>query len=106
HPQGGGARPVPPKNSRLRFTNPVDIAFLPPMLDMMDVLVDELRAARGASAAHAASGAGAGEGARAAVDGVTARAMMGRSHAPQHRFQSFWYGGPLSPYELFCLRSF
>src|SRR5262245_5748371 len=37
---------------------------------------------------------------------VTARAMMSRSHAPQHRFQSFWYGGPLSPYELFCLRSF
>jgi hypothetical protein len=72
----------------------------------MDVLVDELRAARGASAAHAASDAEAVEGALAAVDRVTARAMMSRSHAPQHRFQSFWYGGPLSPYELFCLRSF
>ena len=24
----------------------------------------------------------------------------------QHRFQSFWHGGALSPYELFCLKSF
>jgi hypothetical protein len=72
----------------------------------MDVLVDELRAARGASAAHSASEAEAVEGALAAVTRVTARAMMSRSHAPQHRFQSFWYGGPLSPYEQFCLRSF
>jgi Glycosyl transferase family 2 len=98
--------PLTPTYDRLRFTNPVDIAFLPPMLDMMDVLVDELRGARGASAAHAASDAEAVEGALAAVDRVSARAMMSRSHAPQHRFQSFWYGGPLSPYELFCLRSF
>src|SRR5262245_33272183 len=36
------------------------------------------------------------------VDRVPARAMMRRGHASQ----SFWYGGPLSPYELFCLRSF
>ena len=31
---------------------------------------------------------------------------MNSSSLTQHRFQSFWYGGPLSPYELFCLKSF
>src|SRR5262245_45348539 len=73
---------------------------------MMDVLLDELRAARGAARAPPASDDEAVEGALAAVTRGTARAMMRRSHASQHRFQSFWHGGPLSPYELFCLRSF
>ena len=98
--------PVTPTYDRLQFTNPVDIAFLPPMLDMMDALVDELRVARVGSAAHATLDAEAVERALAAVDRVPARAMMRGSHASQHRFQSFWYGGPLSPYERFCLRSF
>jgi hypothetical protein len=31
---------------RLRFTDFIDVAVLPPILDMMDVLLDELRAAR------------------------------------------------------------
>ena len=31
--------------------------------------------------------------------------MNGSSPAP-HRFQSFWHGRALSPYELFCLKSF
>jgi len=31
--------------------------------------------------------------------------LAGRS-AVRHLFQSFWHGGPLSPYESFCLRSF
>jgi hypothetical protein len=31
--------PVTPTYDRVRFTDPVDIAFLPPMLDMMDVPV-------------------------------------------------------------------
>lgn len=26
--------------------------------------------------------------------------------APKHRFQSFWAGDALTPYELFCLKSF
>jgi hypothetical protein len=98
--------PVVPAYDRLRYQDLVSVAFLPPMLDMMDVLVDELRATRAASAAPSASDAGATEGAGATVDGVTARAMMSRSCSPRHRFQTFWHGGPLSPYELTCLRSF
>lgn len=31
---------------------------------------------------------------------------MSGSGPAQHLFQSFWYGGALSPYELFCLKSF
>jgi hypothetical protein len=32
---------------------------------------------------------------------------MSSSPAPvRHKFQSFWHGGPLSPYECVCLRSF
>lgn len=31
--------------------------------------------------------------------------MTERRHGP-HRFQSFWYGGPLSPFECLCLKSF
>ena len=98
--------PVTPTYDRLRFTSLVDIRFLPPMLDMMDALVDELRATRAKSAAYSPVDAEATEPAHATVDRVTARAMMSRSRSPQHRFQSFWYGGPLSPYEMFCLRSF
>jgi Alpha 1,4-glycosyltransferase conserved region len=33
----------------------------------------------------------------------TGATMMGRV---EHRFQSFWHGGALSPYERFCLKSF
>ncbi|MGA7487991.1 MAG: glycosyltransferase family 2 protein [Xanthobacteraceae bacterium] len=97
-------QPVTPAYDRLRYTNSAGIALLPPILDMMEFLLDELRATRAASAALSASETEAADG--AAVDRVTARAMMGRCSSPRHRFQSFWHGGPLSPYELFCLRSF
>lgn len=40
--------PVNPAYDRLRFTNLIDIAVLPPILDMMDVVVGELRKARAA----------------------------------------------------------
>jgi hypothetical protein len=98
--------PVVPAYDRLRYQHLTTIAFLPPILDMMDVLVDELRATRAASVVRSDCDAGAAEGASATPERVTARAMMGRSRSPRHRFQSFWHGGPLSPYELFCLRSF
>jgi hypothetical protein len=31
---------------------------------------------------------------------------MEGSRVVRHRFQSFWHGKALSPYELFCLQSF
>ncbi|HEY7665054.1 MAG TPA: glycosyltransferase family 2 protein [Xanthobacteraceae bacterium] len=98
--------PLTPAYERLRFTHLVDIAFLPPMLDMMDFLVDELHAMRRASAAQSGCDAQAAVAAGPPVDRVTARAMLSRRSSPQHRFQTFWHGGPLSPYEHFCLRSF
>jgi glycosyl transferase family 2/alpha 1,4-glycosyltransferase len=99
--------PVTPTYDRLRFTNLIDVTCLPPILDMTDFLIDELRGARTVSAAPSASRAEAVEAAPCvSVERVTARAMMGRSRSPRHRFQTFWHGGPLSPYELFCLRSF
>jgi hypothetical protein len=94
--------PVRPTYDRLRYMHLANIAFLPPMLDMMDVLVDEIRAARRAQAPADAEAVENAVG----VDRVTARAMMAKSRSPQHRFQSFWHGGPLSPYEQFCLKSF
>jgi hypothetical protein len=32
--------------------------------------------------------------------------LAGEPATPTHRFQSFWAGGPLTPYEWFCLKSF
>lgn len=100
------SEPMAPAYDRLRYPSLINITFLPPILDMMDFLVDELRATRAAAAVQSASEAGATEGASATPERVTARAMMSRSRSPRHRFQSFWHGGPLSPYERFCLRSF
>src|SRR4051812_36827526 len=44
--------PVTPTYDRLRFTNRDDLAVLPPILDMMEFVVDELRAARMTSAGY------------------------------------------------------
>jgi hypothetical protein len=38
--------PMTPAYDRLRFTYLIEVAVLPPVLDMMDVLLGELRAAR------------------------------------------------------------
>ena len=40
--------PVTPAYDRLRFTDLIDVAVLPPILDMMDALLGELREARNA----------------------------------------------------------
>ena len=37
---------------------------------------------------------------------MQAIAKMNAGGRVQHRFQSFWYGGGLSPYEFLCLKSF
>ncbi len=38
---------------------------------------------------------------------ITEMPEASSNHPPvRHKFQSFWYGGPLSPYEHVCLRSF
>lgn len=39
-------KPLTPAYDRLRFTELIDVAVLPPILDMTDVLIGELRAAR------------------------------------------------------------
>ena len=97
--------PVAPAYDRLRFTSRGDMAVLPPVLDMMEFVVDELRAARMSSAGHAEPAAlAARTPARAAGKPVVERAL--ESRPLRHRFQSFWHGGALSPYELFCLKSF
>ena len=99
--------PVSPAYDRLRFTNPDDMAVLPPILDMMEFVVDELRAARMMSPGHAAPVALAAQTSVSAVGTpVEKRAVTNASPSARHTFQSFWHGGVLSPYELFCLKSF
>ena len=99
--------PVSPAYDRLRFTNPDDMAVLPPILDMMDFVVDELRAARMMSPGHAAPVALAAQTSVSAVGTpVEKRAVTNASPSARHTFQSFWHGGVLSPYQLFCLKSF
>jgi hypothetical protein len=44
--------------------------------------------------------------ARAIGKPVAARALADESRSLRRRFQSFWHGGVLSPYEQFCLKSF
>ena len=99
--------PVTPAYDRLRFTNPGDMAVLPPVLDMMEFVVDELRAARMASPGHAAPVAlGAQTSVNAVGTPAEKPAVTNASPSTRHTFQSFWHGGALSPYELFCLKSF
>ncbi len=98
--------PVSPAYDRLRFTNPDDMAVLPPVLDMMEFVVDELRAARMMSPGHAAPVALAAQTSVSAVGIRWKRADTNASPSARHTFQSFWHGGVLSPYELFCLKSF
>ena len=103
--------PVTPAYDRLRFTNRDDMAVLPPVLDMMEFVVDELRAARISSAGYAEPAALeaptlARAPARAAGTPLAAHARADESRSLRHRFQSFWHGGALSPYEHFCLKSF
>ena len=105
--------PVTPTYDQLRYTNLIDIAALPPVLDMMDFLLGELRAARMASAANALAPAAEPETADDVVDRLEARTVTNENRPAehenrpaQHRFQSFWHGEALSPYELFCLKSF
>jgi hypothetical protein len=99
--------PVAPIYDQLRFTKPDDMAVLPPILDMMEFVVDELRAARMASAGYAVPVAlEAQTSAHAIGNRVEERAITNGSRSPQHTFQSFWHGEALSPYELFCLKSF
>jgi hypothetical protein len=99
--------PVTPAYDRLHFTDRDDMAVLPPVLDMMEFVVDELRAARMSSAGYAEPAAlEARTPARAIGKPVAARALADESRSLRNRFQSFWYGGVLSPYEQFCLKSF
>lgn len=99
--------PVTPAYDRLRFTTRDDMAVLPPVLDMMEFVVDELRAARMSSAGYAEPAAlEARTPARAIGKPVAARALADESRSLRNRFQSFWHGGVLSPYEQFCLKSF
>jgi hypothetical protein len=49
--------PVIATYDQLRFTNRDDLAVLPPILDMMEFVIDELRAARMASGGSAVSAA-------------------------------------------------
>ena len=99
--------PVTPAYDRLRFTNRDDMAVLPPILDMMEFVVDELRAARMASPGY---GVPVASEAQRSVNVVgnpaEERAVTNASPSARHTFQSFWHGGALSPYELFCLKSF
>jgi Glycosyl transferase family 2/Alpha 1,4-glycosyltransferase conserved region len=99
--------PVTPAYDRLRFTNLDDMAVLPPILDMMEFVVDELRGARMASPGYAVPVAlEAQRSVNAVGNPVEARAVTNASPSARHTFQSFWHGGALSPYELFCLKSY
>ena len=99
--------PVIPTYDHLRFTDLADMAVLPPILDMMEFVVDELRAARMASAGHSMPAALSAEPvADTIVDRVEGGAVVKANGAAPHTFQSFWHGDALSPYELFCLKSF
>jgi hypothetical protein len=99
--------PVIPTYHHLRFTDLADMAVLPPILDMMEFVVDELRAARMASAGHSMPAALPAEPiADTIVDRVEGGAVVKANGAAPHTFQSFWHGDALSPYELFCLKSF
>jgi glycosyl transferase family 2/alpha 1,4-glycosyltransferase len=95
--------PVVPAYERLRCTDMAEVAVLPPILDMMDFLLGELRTVRMASPARAIPAAFMADAPRLAED----RPMRATArHFVRHRFQSFWHGGALSPYELCCLKSF
>ena len=112
--------PVTPTYEQLRYTNLIDIAALPPVLDMMDFLLGELRAARMASAAFTLPTAAESETSDTVLNRLEARTITHENRPAehenrfaehgnrpaQHRFQSFWHGEALSPYELFCLKSF
>jgi glycosyl transferase family 2 len=88
--------PVTPAYDRLRFTTREDMAVLPPVLDMMEFVVDELRAARMSSAGYAEPAAlEARTPARASGKPVAAPARADESRSLGHRFQSFWHGGAL-----------
>jgi hypothetical protein len=97
--------PVTPAYERLHFPELAAPAVLPPILDMLDFLVDELRGARLAPPPAPVAVAPNGSAARPAA-GPPVRPAASPSAAARHRFQSFWHGGPLSPYERMCLRSF
>jgi hypothetical protein len=99
--------PVIATYDQLRFTNRDDLAVLPPILDMMEFVIDELRAARMASGGSAVSAALDTEAsAKPICNQVEKRTNTKKSSSVRHTFQSFWHGEALSPYELFCLKSF
>jgi Glycosyl transferase family 2/Alpha 1,4-glycosyltransferase conserved region len=98
--------PVIPSYHQLRFTDLVDVAVLPPILDMMDFLLDELRAARMASPTRMVFSTPESESSDVVVNRTQQRTVPNSKQRVHHRFQSFWYGEALSPYELFCLKSF
>jgi Alpha 1,4-glycosyltransferase conserved region len=84
--------PVTPSYDRLQFASLINVAVLPPILDMAELLVGELREVRAATDARTPAG-------------QRARSPQAGSSV-QHTFQSFWHGAALSPYELFCMQSF
>src|SRR5262249_51694645 len=96
--------PVVPAYERLRFTDMAEVAVLPPILDMMDFLLGELRTVRMASPARAIPAAFMADAPRPVEDRPQPRAAA--NHSVRHRFRSFWHGGALSPFELCCLKSF
>jgi hypothetical protein len=99
--------PITPSYDQLHFRDLVDVAVLPPILDMMGFLLDELRATRMTSPKRAAAAPSSElEASHGVVSRRGERAITNGTRLTQHRFQSFWYGDALSPYELLCLKSF
>jgi hypothetical protein len=89
--------PVIPTYDRLRFADLADMAVLPPVLDMMEFVVDELRATRMASAGQSKPAAFAAQPVADTIgDQVEGRAVVKESGAAPHTFQSFWHGDALS----------
>jgi hypothetical protein len=84
--------PVVPAYARLRFAELVAPKVLPPILDMAEFLLAELRETRPSS--------------KQVTAGTVAGSSREADRPAEHRFQSFWHGGALSPYELLCLKSF
>ncbi len=96
--------PVIPAYEELRYSDIADVAVLPPILDMMDFLLGELRTVRMAAPARPIPAARAPDPGRLVESRQQPRASA--NGPARHRFQSFWHGGALSPYERFCLKSF
>jgi hypothetical protein len=98
--------PLTPRYDQLRFADLINIAVWPPILDMMDFLLGELCAARMASSTRMVPCTSELESSDVLINWTRQHTVPNNKQPVHHRFQSFWYGEALSPYELFCLKSF